>query len=878
MFKGKNATVASAALRTVGGIAQIQERRRDQSGLHFIESTMQDVRYALRSLRHSPAFTAVAVLSLALGIGANTAIFSLIDSVLLNSLPVKDPKQLVFVRTNREKVGNFQVSTTILNRDIEAMQKQSTQLEGIASSQVEGRLSVAVAGHAELSSGDFVSGNYFQVLGVRAQTGRTILPADDLQNGNAGGEGWPAMISSGYWQRRFGRDPGVIGEWITINTIPFVIVGVLPPGFDGLSIDERADVMMPVIAHNQVASGSAAAGFPKPDNSSGEIFARIRSGVSPSKAAAELTVIFHNTELSREKLGAAQQADLARRFIEFEPAARGSSFLRQRFSEPLRVLMAVVALVMLIACANIACLLLAKASARQKEIAIRLSLGSSRRRIVRQLLSESLILSVLGCLAGVLFAALARDITLRLGTGSVTQTELAMHWDLRLLAFLAVICVLNALLFGIMPALRATSVDPNDVLKSAQSTQKSARLPFGRMLVTAQLAISLALIVGSGLFLTTLRNLYETDLGFNRENLLMASLDPSLIGFDGARTRAAYLRLLQDVKTLPAVSSVSLMNDPLLSGRAHLISAKVPGYVPAPGENLSNSWTLNYNVGPGYFETMRMPLLAGRDFTEGDTDNAPPVVIVNEAWTKHYFPGKSPLGQKVSLSTIFKADMGTDKGAAEIVGLVRNAHYFDVKDEHQEGIFVPLFQLANSEFNSKQTLVVRTSDNPTRIADDVRAVVRRIDPNLPLFNVTTMASQLDQSLSQPRLMAVLSSFFGILALMLSAIGLYGVLAYGVTKRTGEIGIRMALGADRGSILRLILGETTRLLAIGIAVGLGLAWASSRLVKSMLYGLTAQDGRVFALSAVTLVLVALLAAMLPARRALKVDPMVALRYE
>lgn len=867
-----------AALRGIGGIAQHQERCREERGMHWLEVTVQDVRYALRSLRKTPAFTLVAVLSLALGIGANTAIFSLIDSVLLSSIPVKDPQRLVFVRTNRIKVGNFQVSTTILNRDVDQMQRQATQVEGIASSQKENRLNIALDGHAELAEGDFVSGNYFQLLGVPAQIGRTVLSSDDSPTGGANG-GWAAVISDGYWERRFGRDPNVVGRKITVNTIPFVIVGVLPPGFDGLSIDERADLMMPTIIHTQVAAGSATAGFPHPENSPGVILARVKDKASQSKAAAELTVIFRNTELSAQKLGAAQQESLGKRFIEFEPAAKGSSYLRQRFSEPLRVLMVVVALVMLIACANIAGLLMAKASARQREIAIRLSVGSSRRRIIRQLLTESLILSILGCIFGIAFAVFARGITLQLGSGSAAGTsELTLPWDFRMLAFLAAVCVVNALLFGVMPALRATNVDPNEVLKSSPSTQHSVRLPLGRFLVAAQLALSLALVVGSGLFLATLRNLYEIDLGFSRENLLMATLDPHLAGFDSKQAKALYVRMLQELPTLPSVSSASLMNNRLLGGRAHLSNAKVPGYVPQPGEDLSNSWTLEYDVGPRYFETVRMPLVAGRDFTERDEESAPPVVIVNEAMAKHFFAGKDPIGQKILLSSIFKSGSGADKNAAEVVGLVRNAHYFDVNDEHQEAIFAPALQIPGDDFASEQTLLVRTAQDPTHAANDLRAIVRRIDPNLPLFDVATMTSQLDRSLSRPRLMAVFSGFFGLLALTLSAIGLYGVLAYSVTKRTGEIGIRMALGADRGSILSLILGETMRLVSSSIAVGIAVAWGATRLIKSMVYGVTTHDARVFVLSASLLLAVALLAALLPARRAVQVDPMVALRCE
>jgi predicted permease len=865
-------TARSAALRTIGGLAQIEEQCREQRGLHLIEATAQDVRYALRSLRSSPAFTIVAVLSLALGVGANTAIFSLIDSILLNSLPVKDPQQLVYVRTNRVKVGNFMVSRTLMNRDLEQMQQHATLLDGVATDMREERLSVAVAGHAELSPGDFVSGTYFQVLQVHAQLGRTINPADDSRTGNAGGTGWTAMISDGYWQRRFGRDPGVVGQRITVNTVPFVVVGVMPRSFEGLTVDQGADLAMPAITSKQVYSGSPSAGFPAPDEPAGSsMIARLRKGTPASKAAAELTVIFRAAELSQPGISAATREQIQKRSIEFEPAGRGSSSLRRRFSDPLLALMAVVALVMLIACANIASLLLAKASARQKEIAIRLSLGSSRKRIMRQLLTESLILSLLGCTTGILFAIVARNITLKLGAGSSAQASaLALNWDFRLLFFIAAVCIVNASLFGVVPALRATSVDPNEVLKGTQSTQHSARLPFGRVLVTAQLAVSLALVVGAGLFLGSLRNLYQVDLGFDHENLLMATLDPHLIGFSDARTVAVYKQLLQDIKALPSVSSASLMNNRLFTGRAHLSGARVPGYVPQPGEDLSNSFTLTYGVGPRIFQTLRMPLAEGRDFSETDNENAPPVVIINEAMAQHYFRDKGPIGKKITF--------GRDTKPAEIVGVARNAHYFDVQDEKQDAIFTPLLQIELKDFSSEESLVVRTTAKPEQAANDVRAVVRRIDPNLPLFDVTTMSTQVSNDLSTPRLMATLSSFFGLLALTLSAIGLYGILAYGVTKRTGEIGIRMALGADRSSILKLILGETGQLVMIGVASGLGLAWAASRLLKSMLYGLSVHDARVFALGALVLAAVALAAAMLPARRAVRVEPMVALRYE
>ncbi|HVH87396.1 MAG TPA: ABC transporter permease, partial [Terriglobales bacterium] len=674
------------ALRKIGGIAQIQEQCRDQRGLHLIETTLQDARYALRSLRSSPVFTIVAVVTLALGIGANIAIFSLIDSILLRSLPVKDPDQLVFIRTNTIKAGFFRVSTTLLNRDFEQMQKRATQIEGFASTDHVTRLNVVVGGHAEVGQGDFVSGTYFQVVGVPVQLGRPFVPEDNGATGSNAAAGWPAIISDSYWHHRFGANPQIIGQPLTINTIPFEIVGVLPANFSGFTIDEPADVMMPAITHNQVTSGSLSAGFPTAKNSPNEIFARLKPGASRSKAAAELTGIFRSTELADDSLTAAQRESLAKRFIELTPAAGGLSFLRQTFAEPLRVLMAVVALVMLIACANIASLLLARAASRQKETAIRLSLGCSRKRIVRQWLTESLVLSVVGCAIGVLIALLARKVIVKLGAGA-RESSLHIHWDYRLLAFIVFVCLINALIFGTVPALRQARVDANEALRSTPGSRYSGRLPFGRVLVAAQLALSLMLVAGAGLFLATLHNLYKVDLGFNAEHLLTLTLDPQLSGYDGPRAYALYARVLEELGRLPSIRSATFMNNSLLTAYAHLSNAKFPGYVARPGEDITNSWTLSYDVGPHFFETVQMPLIAGRDFTEADNEHAPPVVIVNEALVKHYFAGQNPIGKKVVLGSIFKPGDKKDQTEGEIVGLVRNAHYFDVKDEQQEAVF-----------------------------------------------------------------------------------------------------------------------------------------------------------------------------------------------
>jgi predicted permease len=702
--------------------------------------------------------------------------------------------------------------------------------------------------------------------------GRPIIPEDNMESAGQSG-GWPVVISDNYWHRRFAADPNVLGQHITINTIPFAIVGVLPPNFSGLSLDQPADVLMPAITQLQVTSGSVSAGFPKPEQSPGQIFGLLKPGASIHKAVAELTVIFRSTELADNNLTGPQREAMKKRDIELYPAAQGISSLRRSFAEPLRVLMVIVALVMLIASANISGLLLARANARQKETAIRLSLGCSRKRIVRQWLTESLMLSMLGCAVGVPLALAARSVIVRLGGQSASA--IGINWDYRLLGFVVLIGIITALLFGVVPALRQTRIDPNDALKSSTATQSSGRLPFGRILVSAQLAISLVLVAGSALLLVTLHNLYQIQLGFNVEHLLMMTLDPRLSGYDDAHTHAIYVRLLEDLSRMPSVKSATLMNNPFLTARAHLSHATFPGYSPQPGEDLANSWILSYGVGPRFFGTFQMPLISGRDFSDSDNEHAPPVVVVNEALVKHFYGDKNPIGQKIELGSIFKS--GQEK-MAEIVGVVHNAHYFDVKDEQQMAIFTDLFQVQPSQFGSAQTVMVRGAGDPTRLLDDVRAVIHTIDPSLSLFNVTTMRAHLDNSLGQPRLLALLSSFFGVLALLLSAIGLYGVLAYGVSKRTSEIGIRMALGADRASITRLILSDTAQVLIVGIGVGLALAWTSAHLIKSMLYGLTPHDLRTFALSALVLAMVAVLASLIPARRAVRLDPMIALRYE
>jgi predicted permease len=819
-----------------------------------------DLRFAVRMLRKSPGFALVAIVSLALGIGANTAIFSLIDSVLLRMLPVSHPEQLRFVNTNAIKTGDVQISRSLTLGVLRAMQERAHTVLGLCASEAVEKLNVGVNGQADLASGEFVSGNYFSMLGVPALIGRTFAPADDTPDGRL------AVIGFGYWQKRFGEDPGVIGRPINVNGVPFRIAAVTPREFYGTSMDAAAEIMMPRATMPQVQEGRLSSAAPKPSDSAGFVFARLPAGTDKS-VEAELTGIFRQ-EAVREAPDNPQERESARGFhIELTSSSHGFSMIRERFSQPLKVLMVVVGLVMLIACANIANLLLSKASARQREIAIRLSLGSTRARLVRQLLTESVLLSVLGGALGLLFAVWARDGIIFLGTRAGAAPAIPAAWNWRVLGFTAGISILNALLFGIVPALRASRLEFAEALKSGRTGRAAGRLPLARVLVAAQVALSLALLVGAGLFLGTFRNLDRIDLGFARDRALMVTVDPSLAGFKGSAAQEIYRQILERAGRVHGVRSVGFMESRLMSGRIQMGSVFVPGYIPRKGEDARNLWVISNEVTPAFFANAGMHLAAGRDFTDRDTAAAPPVAVINETMAQHFFGARNPIGERVAWDP--------NEPPMTIVAVVRDFKIFGVRAGRQDVIFTPSLQ---SKPAASATLLVRTEGDPLRVAPDIRAAIRAVDGRIPQFDVMTMDTQVENSLSQERLLAVLATVFGGLALALAAIGLYGVLSYGVTQRTGEIGLRMALGAERGRILRLILGETARLVAIGIGAGIAIAWIGARAVEKMLYGVKPADAWSLGSAVAILATVALLAGFLPARRASRVQPMVALRHE
>ena len=805
---------------------------------------MSDLRFALRSLRRTPAFTLVAVLSLALGAGANTAIFSLIDSVMLKMLPVAHPEELSFLQTRPVQAGGVRISMNLSNAAVHRMQQAAPQTP-IAHSLVESKVSVSVDGESEPASAHLVSDNYFSMLGVPALLGRTLGPDDDHPNARV------AVLDFAYFRRRFGSDRNILGREIVINGVPFTIVGVTPREFYGLSADSPAELMLPYATLPQIEEGHPSGVSPKPDQDAGSVIAR-----HPN--AAQLSEILRQTEL--EKAGDHPTADrlqtISKAAIDRIPASQGLNRIRDEFSDQLKALMAVVGMVMLIACANIANLLTAKSAARRREIAIRMSLGATRAILIRQLLTESFLLSLAGGAVGILFAIWARDAIV-----SLAGVTIAPDWNLRVLAFTAGISILNAFLFGLVPAIRATRVDFVST-KSGGSRRGSG---FGRVLVAAQIALSLALLIGAALFLTTFRNANRVDLGYARDHILLTTIDLGAAGYKGPRVPEIFRQALDRAAALPGVRSASLMSDRLMSGRIRMSTVTIPGYTPQESEDPNNLWIVQNYVGPHFLSTAGMHLISGRDFSSLDTTR--PVAIVNQSFAKHFFAGSNPVGRTIA--------WGPGQKPVEIVGLIANIKIFSVRDgSPQDVALVPLLQQPDPPDHA--TLILRSTADPVRLAPALRASL--IDLKLPPSDIATMDSQVERSLSQPHLLAILSTFFGFLAVALASIGLYGVLTYSVSRRTTEIGIRMALGAQRSTILNMILSETAITVAAGIVAGVAVSLAASRLLKSLLFGVTPYDARSILEAVLILATVALIAGLLPARRASKVDPTVALRHE
>ena len=836
---------------------------------------MNDLRYSFRGLSRNPGFTAMAVLSLALGIGANAAIFSLLDAVLLKSLPVRHPEQLMFLERGEPQEKH---SSNISYRAFEQLRMQTQTLSDVCFFNFVTRVNASISGNAEVVEGQLVSGSFFSTLGISAAAGRMFNESDDSEaNPQA-----VAVISYSYWQRRFGSSASVIGQNVFVNNRPFTVVGVAPAEFFGVIVGSAPDVYLPSAPGDQILprrSRSREGGLTF-------VLARLRDGVTEAQAQPGLSLAVQQalaelgSDTSAERRDAIQQQRL-----HLLPANQGFNVLRRQFSTPLRLLMVVVGLVLLIACANVANLLLARATARQREIALRSALGASRWRIVRQLLIESLLLALLGGGLGLLLAMWSSSLLLKIfasGQNPVTAgARLAINapLDWRILGFTAVVSLLAAVVFGLAPAVRATRLNLTTSLKATR-TSSSRWFGWGRTLVVTQVALSLTLLIGAGLFIRTLASLHRVDMGFDREHVLVFNVDPQLIHYERKQIAGLYKEMLARVRNVPGVESVTLTRQGLLSGGGTQGSIRVPGFEPpAPEDSLMRvngdiEFDIPYlaQVGPDFCRTLGMTILRGRDLTTQDNETAPRVALVNEAFARYYFNGQDALGKRF--------DRGADDGGeVEIVGVVKDAKATSLREQTPRTFYVPFLQDASSW--RETTFQVRTAGDPLHVAAAIRSTVQSIEPNLPLFRLRTLESQVDESLGQERLVATLAGLFGVLALLLACAGLYGMLSYSVSRRTQEIGIRMALGAERSVVLRMVLRQGMALAVIGIVVGLAGAFVLTRYIGSLstlLFGVTATDPLTYAVTVIAMIVVGLAACALPVRKATKVDPLVALRYD
>ena len=834
----------------------------------FMRPLLLDLRFALRSLRKSPVFIAIAILSLALGIGANTAIFTLMDQLLLRYLPVKHPEQLVMLDQETFTQGSVLTDHPFSYPMYKDFRDQGQVFSGVLA-RFSLPVSVGYRGQTERAAGEIVSGNYFQVLGVSAFIGRPFTPDDDRTPG-----GHPVVfLTYGYWMRQFGGDRSILNQTLLINGHPLTVVGIGPPGFSGVEVGRATDVMVPIMMQREMMLTRDSL----LDNRRAwwlNVLARIKPGLSLKQADAGINVLFHQINAGEingiEGWSRKDRDHFVNRHLDLLPGGRGKSELREQASEPLRVLMAMVGLVLLIACANVANLLIARATGRQKEIAVRLALGASRMQIVRQLLVGSILLAALGGAAGLLAASWASELLLRfLPSESVIGTLTAAP-DVRVLTFNFGIAMLAGLLFGLGPAWQAARPNLAVTLKDQAGNVAggSGQVRLRKLLVVGQIAFSLLLLVGAGLFARSLYNLKNLDPGFRTENLMTFSVDPSLNGYDQGRTLSLYARLQNDGEALPGVRSVSMASIAPLTGNVDMSTITVEGRHLKEGDDMDMNPWVNH-VGPGYFATLGVPLVAGREFTKRDVEGAPLVGMMNQTAAQYFFPHQNALGKHFGF--------GGRRGIAdiEIVGIVKDDKSAGLKEKVPRFVYTPYMQTKSI---AQMTVYVQTVEPPERITAALREVVKREDANLPLFNMKTMETQADQYLFIERLIAALSAAFGFLATVLAAIGLYGVMAYLVARRTREIGIRMALGADRGTVVRMVMREVGWMAAIGIAIGLPCAIALGRLIQSQLFGLAAYDPLTLALATVTLAAAALVAGYIPAERATRVDPVVALRYE
>jgi predicted permease len=819
----------------------------------MLDAIMQDVRYAMRALRSGPGFAAVAILSLALGIGANTAIFSLIDSLLLKALPVSHPEQLLQVTTAK--------NAYFTNPIWEQLRDRQDVFSGIfAYGMAGGRFNLAAGGEARYAHGNVASGQFFDTLGLHAMVGRTFTMADDRR-------GCPgtAVLSYGFWQREYGGRADVVGKTISLDSHPFDILGVIGPGFTGVDVGSDRDLYIPVCAEKIIRGETIEQGPFR-------VIGRPKPGISPRQAQARLRtlapLVFAATAVPPDA-NPEERESYRKPTFDTRMAANGLSFIRKEYRQALLVLLAIAGVVLLIACANVANLLLARGAARQREIAIRMALGSGRGRLVRQLLTESLVLSLTGGALGILFAQWSTRLLVGFLSSGWNKAYLDLSIDSRMLAFTAGVAILTGLLFGLAPAWRGTRVNPQSAMKAnARGLIEGGKFGLGKALVVVQVALSLVLVIGAGLMLSTFFRLETLDPGFERASVLLVGVDLRNGHYPPPRRGAVFEEILEHLRALPGVRSASASDVTPIDNSIDAGYLQIEGYTSKSRED-----TMVYfnEVSGRFFETLGTDLVAGRDFNAHDTPGSPKVAIVNQGMAKKFFAGQNPVGRR------YRPDNGNKLADwVEIVGVVKDAKYVELREDIHPTAYVAASQDASR--NESVTFELRVAAGaPTGLISAVKSSIARVNPDVSL-QFKTLALQVDESLSRERLLATLSGFFGGLALVLATIGLYGAMSYNVTRRRNEIGIRMALGAEQSRVLRMVLGEVAFLIGVGLAIGLGAAIATTRFIASFLYGMKANDPWTIFLAAAVLALVAALAGFLPARRASRLDPMNALREE
>jgi putative ABC transport system permease protein len=836
----------AAARREFGNRTSVKETTRDILGWNTVERVLQDLRYGLRGLHRSPGFTFIAIASLALGIGANTAIFSLMATVMFRLLPVHDPGSLVELL--QKYPGEPRGNGAWTWKDYEHFSAYNTVFSDIIGTSFDNSLRLQTQkGVPQHAVGEYVTPNYFSDLGVQPAMGRMIGPEDDPASQDA------AVVSWKCWQTVLSSDPHVIGKRIFVQNQPVTIIGVAPPDFVGPRIEAATDVWLP----RKRTQGALS------------LLTRLKPGVTLEQARAEMAVLYRFTIEER----AARSGDpLVRKLkVEVGPAGDGLNTVRDRFGKPLLILMAVVALLLLITCVNLASLLLARGAAREREFAVRVGLGASRTRLFGQVLTESLLLSISGALIGIPFAYFgALSLSDMLGTGRMGErVHLRMQPDPHVLLFSATIAIATGLFFGMAPALSAIRTMPVSALRQIGSIGETRSKRFwGKSLVVMQVALSVLLLSTGALFITHLWNLEHIDLGFRRDHVLLTTLDSSNSGYTHARLASGYQEILARLERIPGVRSVALAGPTPLSGAGASGFVDVTGHQESPADR---RWIEISYISPNYFHTIGSPILAGRDFNSQD-QSRPRVVIINESFARHYFGHANPIGKQI---TLFHVTLDPLPKTYEVIGVTADAHYGDIREPKRSGVYLPAF---HDGVVSGDSFVVRTNIDPEDVTGDVRAALRDVLPNVPVLLITTLNAQIGASIVPERLIAVLSGSFAALGAVLAVIGIYGLLAYAVARRTNEIGIRIALGATTGNVRRMVLRDTLGIVVAGLVLGIPLAILGRFFAAKLARDLAVPTTEPIVLGVLIIVLGALLASYVPARRAAHVDPIQALRHE